>query len=50
MQYVKGETKIAWPAAIKTIDPVLPLPAGPRLRALIAAERAGRHGGPPDRL
>ncbi len=28
MQYVKGETKIAWPATIRTIDPVLPLPAG----------------------
>jgi branched-chain amino acid transport system substrate-binding protein len=28
MQYVNGETKIAWPAAIKTIDPVFPLPAG----------------------
>ena len=28
MQYVKGVTKIAWPTAIKTIDPVLPLPAG----------------------
>lgn len=28
MQYVKGETKIAWPASIKTIDPVLPLPKG----------------------
>ena len=28
MQYVKGETKIAWPASVRTIDPVLPLPAG----------------------
>jgi len=28
MQYVKGETKIAWPASIRTIDPVLPLPKG----------------------
>jgi branched-chain amino acid transport system substrate-binding protein len=28
MQYVKGETKIAWPASIKTIDAVLPLPKG----------------------
>jgi len=28
MQYIKGETKIVWPAAIKTVDPVLPLPAG----------------------
>jgi branched-chain amino acid transport system substrate-binding protein len=28
MQYIKGETKIAWPTAIRTVDPVLPLPAG----------------------
>jgi len=28
MQYVKGETKIAWPKALRTLDPVLPLPAG----------------------
>jgi branched-chain amino acid transport system substrate-binding protein len=28
MQYVKGVTKIAWPSAIKTVDPVLPLPKG----------------------
>ena len=28
MQYVKGETFVAWPAKIKTIDAVLPLPAG----------------------
>ena len=28
MQYVKGETKIAWPASIKTIDAVVPLPKG----------------------
>jgi branched-chain amino acid transport system substrate-binding protein len=28
MQYVDGQTKIAWPSALKTIDPVLPLPAG----------------------
>jgi branched-chain amino acid transport system substrate-binding protein len=28
MQYIKGETKIVWPSSIKTIDPVLPLPAG----------------------
>jgi branched-chain amino acid transport system substrate-binding protein len=28
MQYIGGETKIAWPASIKTIDPVMPLPAG----------------------
>jgi branched-chain amino acid transport system substrate-binding protein len=28
MQYIKGETKIAWPAALRTVEPVLPLPAG----------------------
>ena len=28
MMYVKGETKVVWPAAIKTADPVLPLPKG----------------------
>jgi branched-chain amino acid transport system substrate-binding protein len=28
MQYVKGETKIAWPKALRTADPVIPLPAG----------------------
>lgn len=28
MQYIKGETKIVWPATIRTADPVLPLPAG----------------------
>ncbi|WP_375460439.1 ABC transporter substrate-binding protein [uncultured Enterovirga sp.] len=28
MQYVKGETKVVSPAAIKTADPVLPLPKG----------------------
>jgi branched-chain amino acid transport system substrate-binding protein len=28
MQYVGGETKVVWPASIKTADPVLPLPAG----------------------
>jgi len=28
MQYVKGETKIAWPTLLKTIDPVIPLPKG----------------------
>ena len=28
MQYIKGETKVVWPAAIRTVDPVLPLPAG----------------------
>jgi branched-chain amino acid transport system substrate-binding protein len=28
MQYVKGETKIAWPSSIKTFDAVLPLPKG----------------------
>jgi len=27
MQYVKGETKIVWPLALQTIDPMLPLPA-----------------------
>lgn len=28
MQYVSSDTYIVWPAAIKTRDPVLPLPAG----------------------
>jgi branched-chain amino acid transport system substrate-binding protein len=28
MQYVDGQTKIVWPTAIKTMDPVLPLPSG----------------------
>jgi len=28
MQFVGGQTKIVWPKAIKTADPVLPLPAG----------------------
>ena len=28
MQFIGGETKIVWPAAIKTADPVLPLPKG----------------------
>ncbi len=28
MQFVNGETKVVWPAAIKTADPVLPLPKG----------------------
>lgn len=28
MQYIDGQTKIAWPASIKTVDPVLPLPKG----------------------
>jgi branched-chain amino acid transport system substrate-binding protein len=28
MQFVKGETKVAWPASIKTTDAVLPLPKG----------------------
>ena len=28
MQYIDGATKIAWPTAIQTVDPVLPLPAG----------------------
>jgi branched-chain amino acid transport system substrate-binding protein len=28
MQYIGGQTKIAWPTAIRTVDPVLPLPKG----------------------
>lgn len=28
MQFVKGETKVVWPTAIKTADPVMPLPPG----------------------
>jgi len=28
MQYIDGQTKIAWPTALKTIDPMLPLPKG----------------------
>lgn len=28
MQYIDGQTKIAWPKSIKTVDPVLPLPKG----------------------
>jgi branched-chain amino acid transport system substrate-binding protein len=28
MQYIDGETKIAWPSLIQTVDPVLPLPEG----------------------
>ncbi|NQW11467.1 MAG: ABC transporter substrate-binding protein [Alphaproteobacteria bacterium] len=28
MQYVDGQTKIVWPTAIQTMDPVMPLPAG----------------------
>ncbi len=28
MQYIDGETKIAWPELIATVDPVLPLPEG----------------------
>ncbi|HEX6143589.1 MAG TPA: ABC transporter substrate-binding protein [Geminicoccaceae bacterium] len=28
MQYIDGETKIAWPSSIATVDPVLPLPDG----------------------
>jgi branched-chain amino acid transport system substrate-binding protein len=28
MQFVKGETKIAWPSNLRTIDPVIPLPSG----------------------
>jgi branched-chain amino acid transport system substrate-binding protein len=28
MQFVNGETKVVWPTAIKTADPVIPLPKG----------------------
>ena len=28
MQYVDGATKVVWPAAIKTVEPTLPLPKG----------------------
>jgi branched-chain amino acid transport system substrate-binding protein len=28
MQYIGGETKVAWPASIRTADPVIPLPSG----------------------
>jgi len=28
MQFVSGETKVVWPTAIKTADPVFPLPKG----------------------
>ncbi len=28
MQYIDGHTKIVWPTAIRTVDPVLPLPKG----------------------
>ncbi len=28
MQYIHGETKIAWPTSLRTIDPVIPLPKG----------------------
>jgi branched-chain amino acid transport system substrate-binding protein len=28
MQFIGGDTKVVWPAAIKTADPVLPLPKG----------------------
>ncbi len=27
VQYVKGETKIAWPKALQTIDPIMPFPS-----------------------
>lgn len=27
MQYIGGETKIVWPRALRTVDPVIPLPA-----------------------
>jgi branched-chain amino acid transport system substrate-binding protein len=26
MQYLGGETKIVWPSAIKTAEPLLPIP------------------------
>ena len=26
MQYVQREVKIAWPKALQTIDPIMPLP------------------------
>jgi len=28
MQFIDGQTKIAWPTKLRTADPVLPLPAG----------------------
>ena len=28
MQFVGGETKVSWPATIRTADPVIPLPSG----------------------
>ena len=28
MQYIDGQTKIAWPNSIKTVDAILPLPSG----------------------
>lgn len=28
MQYIDGKTKVVWPTALKTADPVLPLPKG----------------------
>ena len=28
MQYVDGKTKIAWPSALRTVDPILPFPKG----------------------
>jgi len=28
MQFVKGETKVVWPTAVRTFDPVIPLPKG----------------------
>lgn len=28
MQYIGGETKIVWPRSLRTVDPVIPLPAG----------------------
>jgi branched-chain amino acid transport system substrate-binding protein len=28
MQFVDGQTKVVWPTAIKTADPVFPFPTG----------------------
>jgi branched-chain amino acid transport system substrate-binding protein len=28
MQFVNGRTNIAWPKAIRTVDPVMPFPKG----------------------
>ena len=43
MQYVNGETKIVWPTAIKTADPVLP--AARRATPTRAELRASAHRG-----